>query len=108
MRNCGCEYIFCGDGAISETEHELILHYQRTGEICLPVYMHDAKYESYLADKTYTIRDDSPTKLKRFIESRIFASFGEHIAPNEPAPRKKVRLRLIILNTAVIQVKFNS
>lgn len=73
------ERIFIGDGVISAGQAELIQAFDSDGMLRLPVVL--SEENTCLYGKVFTIRPDSPARLKRFQESREYACFGERIAP---------------------------
>ena len=73
-RNYGIEEIFVGDPGLSETEQERILRFCREGILSVPCEI-DEKWQ-HLYDQVFTCRMDSPKRLVRFQESRIYSCQG--------------------------------
>ena len=73
-RNYGIEEIFVGDPGLSETEQERILRFCREGIISVPCEIEENWQHLY--DQVFTCRMDSPKRLVRFQESRIYSCQG--------------------------------
>ena len=73
-RNYGIEEIFVGDPGLSETEQERILRFCREGILSVPCEI--AENWQHLYDRVFTCRMDSPKRLVRFQESRIYSCQG--------------------------------
>ena len=84
-KNYGIEEIFVGDPGLSETEQERILRYCREGILSIPCEIHENWQHLY--DQVFTCRMDSPKRLVRFQESRIYSCQGEQTEPHNCAAR---------------------
>ena len=73
-KNYGIEEIFVGDPGLSETEQERILRFCLEGIISVPCEI--AENWQHLYDQVFTCRMDSPKRLVRFQESRIYSCQG--------------------------------
>lgn len=73
------EGIFVGDGILSSSEAELIQAFEKDGIVRLPMELSSENRSLY--GRTFTIRGDSPGRLKRFQESREYSCLGEKILP---------------------------
>lgn len=73
-RNYGIEEIFVGDPGLSETEQERILRFCREGIISVPCEIEENWQHLY--GQVFTCRMDSPKRLVRFQESRIYSCQG--------------------------------
>ena len=73
-KNYGIEEIFVGDPGLSETEQERILQFCREGIISVPCEI--AENWQHLYDQVFTCRMDSPKRLVRFQESRVYSCQG--------------------------------
>ncbi|SDC35779.1 hypothetical protein SAMN05421734_10722 [Pelagirhabdus alkalitolerans] len=87
VKNEGIETVCVGDVALSTRQIDLILAYLDTGIIQVPVEL-DEPY-TYLYGKSFTIRMDSPSGLKRFQESRQIASLGQAVPKRRTIDRKR-------------------
>lgn len=76
----GVDEIFVADPGISRQEQERIARFCQDGVICVPARLDD-RY-SYLYDRVFTCRVDSPKALVRFQESRIYSCQGETVEPD--------------------------
>ena len=81
----GVDEIFLGDPGISQREAERIARYCEEGVISVPAIL-DEEY-AHLYDRVFTCRVDSPKRLVRFAESRIYSCPGEIIAPKNCVTR---------------------
>lgn len=80
MRKSFCvDSIFVGDGIISKGQAALIHSYDKDGILRLPVELSARSRNLY--GRIFTIREDSPSWLKRFQESREYSCLGESIEP---------------------------
>lgn len=75
----GVDEIFLGDPGISETEAARIARYCRDDIISIPVAL-DEQY-TYLYDRVFTCRVDSPKGLVRCQESRTYSCQGGLVEP---------------------------
>ena len=73
-KNYGIDEIFVGDPGLSETEQERILRFCREGILSVPCEIHENWQHLY--DQVFTCRMDSPKRLVRFQESRIYSCQG--------------------------------
>lgn len=83
----GIDHIFLADPLISEKEARRIARFCREDIISVPVRL-DADW-SQLYDRVFTCRIDSPNRLIRFQESRVYSCQGEIIAPGKTIPRSR-------------------
>lgn len=81
------DIILVGDYGISVRQEELINDYINSKVIKIPVRL-DKEY-SYLLNRVFTNRIDSPNGLIRIEESRTYASKGEVIEPNNMIERNR-------------------
>ena len=84
-RNYGIEEIFVGDPGLSETEQERILRFCREEIISVPCEIEENWQHLY--DQVFTCRMDSPKRLVRFQESRIYSCQGATTEACNCAPR---------------------
>ena len=84
-KNYGIEEIFVGDPGLSETEQERILRFCREGILSIPCEIHENWQHLY--DQVFTCRMDSPKRLVRFQESRIYSCQGATTEAYNCAPR---------------------
>ena len=82
----GIEEIFVGDPGLSQTETERIRRFCREGVLSIPCEIHE-NWE-HLYDKVFTCRTDSPRKLVRFQESRMYSCQGQITDPCNCTERK--------------------
>lgn len=73
-RNYGIEEIFVGDPGLSETEQKRILRFCQEEILSIPCEIHENWQHLY--DQVFTCRMDSPKRLVRFQESRIYSCQG--------------------------------
>ena len=81
----GLDNILIGDLGISAQQIELINTAEKESIVLLPCTI-DGKYSEYL-NRDFTVRDDSPDKLLRIKESRMYASFNKEIEPENTVKR---------------------
>ena len=74
VKNYGIEEIFVGDPGLSDTEQERILRFCREEILSIPCEI--AENWQHLYDQVFTCRMDSPKRLVRFQESRIYSCQG--------------------------------
>ena len=74
VKNYGIEEIFVGDPGLSDTEQERILRFCREEILSIPCEIHENWQHLY--DQVFTCRMDSPKRLVRFQESRIYSCQG--------------------------------
>ena len=84
-KNYGIEEIFVGDPGLSETEQERILRFCREEILSIPCEIHENWQHLY--DQVFTCRMDSPKRLVRFQESRIYSCQGATTEAYNCAPR---------------------
>jgi hypothetical protein len=77
--NYGLEAIFVGDPGISRTEIDRIDRFCREGILSIPCEIQDPWQHLY--DQVFTCRIDSPKRLVRFQESRIYSCQGPTTEP---------------------------
>ena len=77
--NYGIEEIFVGDPGLSRKERERIIRFCREGILSIPCEINDSW--SHLYDQVFTCRIDSPKRLVRFQESRIYSCQGQAVVP---------------------------
>lgn len=73
--NYGIGEIFVGDPGLSQAETQRIARFCREGILSIPCEIHESW--AYLYDKVFTCRMDSPRKLVRFQESRVYSCQGQ-------------------------------
>ncbi len=89
----GIKDVFVGDGIISDGQLALINDFDADGVITLPVEKLSDDFDFY--DRVFTIREDSPAKLLRIAESRVFSRKGRDVAPkNNNLSREKGSITL--------------
>lgn len=81
----GIEEIFVGDPGLSQKETERIRRFCREGILSIPCAVEEPWQHLY--DQVFTCRADSPRKLVRFQESRIYSCQGEITEPYNCAER---------------------
>ena len=79
MLNYGMDEIFVGDPGLSEVERQRIERFCREGILSIPCEIHENWH--YLYGQVFTCRMDSPKKLVRFQESRIYSCQGQITEP---------------------------
>ena len=77
VQNYGIDEIFVGDPGISRKEIDRITRFCRDGILSIPCEIHDRW--SHLYDQVFTCRPDSPRKLVRFQESRVYSCQGKTV-----------------------------
>lgn len=82
----GIEEIFVGDPGLSNTEQERILRFCREGTLSIPCEIDENWHHLY--NQVFTCRMDSPGKLVRFQESRVYSCQGENTAPYNCTQRR--------------------
>ena len=90
--NYGLEAIFVGDPGISRTEIDRIDRFCREGILSIPCEIQDPW--QYLYDQVFTCRIDSPKRLVRFQESRIYSCQGPTTEPANCVPRTRGSLTI--------------
>ena len=83
----GMEDIFLADPGLSRKEQERIAHFCKTGIISVPAKL-DENWK-HLYGKVFTCRVDSPKRLIRFQESRIYSCPGETVEPKNCTARRR-------------------
>ena len=83
--NFGIDEIFVGDPGISQKEIDRIHRFCGEGILSIPCEL-DADW-SHLYDQVFTCRMDSPKKLVRFQESRVYSCQGQTVQPHNCAAR---------------------
>ena len=84
--NFGLDEIFVGDPGISQKEIDRISRFCEEGILSIPCEL-DANW-AHLYDQVFTCRMDSPKKLVRFQESRVYSCQGQTVAPHNCIQRK--------------------
>lgn len=84
--NYGLDEIFVGDPGISQKEIHRIQRFCLEGILSIPCEL-DAQWH-HLYDQVFTCRMDSPKKLVRFQESRIYSCQGQTVEPHNCNERK--------------------
>ena len=90
--NYGLEAIFVGDPGISRKEIDRIDRFCREGILSIPCEIQDPW--QYLYDQVFTCRIDSPKRLVRFQESRIYSCQGPTTEPANCVPRTRGSLTI--------------
>lgn len=90
--NYGLEAIFVGDPGISRKEIDRIDRFCREGILSIPCEIQDPW--QYLYDQVFTCRIDSPKRLVRFQESRIYSCQGPTTEPANFVPRTRGSLTI--------------
>ena len=90
--NYGLEAIFVGDPGISRTEIDRIDRFCREGILSIPCEIQEDW--QYLYDQVFTCRIDSPKRLVRFQESRIYSCQGPTTEPANCVPRTRGSLTI--------------
>lgn len=85
VQRFGIDEIFVGDPGISQREVERIARYCEEDIISVPAVLDEA-YE-HLYERVFTCRADSPKRLVRFAESRMYSCPGEIIEPKNCVTR---------------------
>ena len=80
------DYVFVGDVGLAKTQEILIERYNEDGIIRIPV---SGELIKPYCNISYTNRIDSPNDLIRFQESRVFATQGEVVEPQNCIERIK-------------------
>ena len=84
--NYGIEEIFVGDPGLSAKETERIQRFCREGILSIPCEIGDSWHHLY--DRVFTCRMDSPKKLVRFQESRVYSCQGQTTEPDHCEARR--------------------
>lgn len=84
-RSYGIEEIFVGDPGISQKEIDRITRFCEEGILSIPCEIDEPWHHLY--DQVFTCRMDSPKRLVRFQESRIYSCQGQTTEPYNCAPR---------------------
>ena len=90
--NYGLEAIFVGDPGISRKEIDRIDRFCREGILSIPCEIQEDW--QYLYDQVFTCRIDSPKRLVRFRESRIYSCQGPTTEPANCVPRTRGSLTI--------------
>ena len=83
----GMEDIFLADPGLSEKEMDRIARFCKTGVISIPAQL-DEDWK-HLYGRVFTCRVDSPNRLIRFQESRIYSCPGETVEPKNCTERRR-------------------
>ena len=75
----GIDEIFVGDPGLSEKETERILRFCREGILSIPCQIRENWHHLY--GQVFTCRIDSPKRLVRFQESRVYSCQGQSTEP---------------------------
>ena len=85
--NFAVDGIFLGDIRLSSLQRQLILDYAQTGVTAIPAELSPGHQNLY--DQVFTIRPDSPQRIKRLQESREYSSPGKSIEPSHCKQRNR-------------------
>lgn len=80
-------HIFLADPGISEKEARRIALYCQEDIISIPAELDEQWHQLY--EQIFTCRIDSPKRMIRFQESRIYSCQGQIISPGETKPRNR-------------------
>ena len=83
--NYGIDEIFVGDPGISQKEIDRITRFCQEGILSIPCEIQENWHHLY--DQVFTCRMDSPKKLIRFQESRIYSCQGQTVEAENCAER---------------------
>ena len=83
--NYGIDEIFVGDPGISQKEIDRITRFCEEGILSIPCEIQENWHHLY--DRVFTCRMDSPKKLIRFQESRIYSCQGQTVEAENCAER---------------------
>lgn len=81
----GMDLVLLGDPEISEFQEQLIAQTEKDHVLRLPI-LFETRYNN-LYEKIWTIREDSPCWTARLLESRVYATAGEKIQPENCTAR---------------------
>lgn len=87
LKYVGVDGIVVGDGILSDEQTQLCQRYLNEGVLSLSVILE--KGYDYLFGQIMTIRSDSPSKIGRCLESRLYATQGQVIEPFNTIVRSK-------------------
>ncbi len=87
VKNYTVNGVLLGDNSISNKQNELISEYIKTNITLIPTVL-NKKYK-YLYNKTFTVREDSPSWISRFQESREYSCSGKRIEAENCVERKR-------------------
>ena len=90
--NYGISDIFVGDPGISRKEIDRINRFCEEGILSIPCEIQENWQHLY--DRVFTCRPDSPKKLVRFQESRIYSCQGQAVEPHNCAERTRGSLTI--------------
>ena len=90
--NYGLEEIFVGDPGISQKEIDRINRFCQEGILSIPCEIHENWQHLY--DQVFTCRMDSPKRLIRFQESRIYSCQGQITQPHNCTERSRGALTI--------------
>jgi len=85
--NFGLEEIFVGDPGISRKEIDRITRFCKEGILSIPCEI--AENWQHLYDQVFTCRIDSPKRLIRFQESRVYSCQGQVTEPHNCEARSR-------------------
>ena len=86
MENMAVDMVICGDGIVSKTEDHKIAKYVKTRTLEIEAVIDEKHCNLY--NQPFTIRQDSPTTLKRLVETREYSCFGGEVLPENQIERK--------------------
>lgn len=75
----GIDLVFTRDDGCSDEQEQLIYRMQKDGILYLPIRLLENDQGFY--QRIWTVREDSPCKLARLLESREYATAGKRIEP---------------------------
>ena len=90
--NFGLDDIFVGDPGISQKETDRIARFCREGILSIPCEIHENWQHLY--DQVFTCRIDSPERLIRFQESRVYSCQGQVTEPHNCTARRRGSLTI--------------
>ena len=90
--NFGLDDIFVGDPGISQKETDRIARFCREGILSIPCEIHENWQHLY--DQVFTCRIDSPKRLIRFQESRVYSCQGLVTEPHNCTARRRGSLTI--------------
>ena len=82
-----CDGVFLGDPGVSPREEERIRLYQERGILSIPCTL--AEGHSYLLNRPWESRQDSPASLVRVLGTRSYACQGPSVEPGNCTPRPR-------------------
>lgn len=83
----GVDQVFVGDGVVDRPDLDKIEAWAQTGVITMPIICH-SNYRSILS-REYDIRLDSPQRVKRLVQSRLYGNQGQTVKQYNTVDRKR-------------------